>query len=511
MDFGTVLILYNKPAQYRGKVLESDLGVMLEVAAVEKALKQMGVESESIGLSSLPHLMQVLPRYKGAFAINLVEGFPKNPHDMVYVPTICDAHDVHVTGCDTRCMTLAQDKWITKAILREAGIHTPAGILVDPGETADCSRMEPGKYIVKPASTDASEGIDSKSVVTVPGSAVLRAVARVHRRFGQAAIVEQMIGGQELNVSLLEIKGQVRVVAVAEIDFSAFPRGRARIVDYKAKWVPESFQFNNTPRILPAVITDRQRARIEDVALRAWHILGCRDYARIDSRLDKTGEPVLIEVNPNPDISPGDGFAAGVEHAGFTYEAFVETVLENAYHRRNVRGPKPKTLRRKHTPGGTVVRPAIAEDRSPVLRLLDQPVFFRPDELVVATEVFDDALSKGASSGYFSRVLQEGDKIRGWVCFGPTPCTVGTFDIYWIAVASGHHGKGYGKMLIRGAEKEMRSMGARISVIETASREEYLPTRKFYDSAGYTETSRIPDFYTDGDDRVIYTKRIRKK
>lgn len=511
MDLGRVLILYNNPAQYRGRVLESDLGVMLEVSAVEAALKQLGIEFESIGLSSLTHLMQVLPRYKGALAVNLIEGFPEDPCDMVYVPTICDAHDVHVTGCDTRCMTLAQDKWITKAILREAKIHTPAGILVNPGETADYGLMSPGKYIVKPASADASEGIDSRSVVRVPGSAACRAIARIHKRFGQAAIVEQMISGQELNVSLLEVEGRPRVVAVAEIDFSAFPRGRARIVDYRAKWVPESFQFNNTPRILPAVITEQQRARIEDVALRAWHVLGCRDYARIDSRLDETGEPVLIEVNPNPDITPGDGFAAGIEYAGLKYEAFVETLLANAYRRRKTRAPKHKTSRQKHVRGGTAIRPAAAEDRSPVLKLLDQPVFFRPDELVVATEVFDDAISKGSTSGYFSRVLKEGSKIRGWICFGPTPCTVGTFDIYWIAIAAGHQGKGFGKMLIRSAEKEMRSMGARISVIETASREEYLPTRKFYCSAGYTETSRIPDFYTDGDDRVIFTKRIGEK
>ena len=241
MDFGRILILYNNPAYYRGKVLQSDLGVMQEVAAVEEALKRLGIEFESIGLSSLAHLMQVLPKHKGAFAVNLVEGFPTNPHDMVYVPTICDAYDVHVTGCDARCMTLAQDKWVTKAILREAGIRTPAGILVNPGETADCNQMPPGQYIVKPLSTDASEGIDSRSVVRVPGPAVHQVVARVHKRFGQAAIVEQMISGQELNVSLLEAEGRARVVAVAEIDFSAFPRGRARILDYRSKWSRNPF------------------------------------------------------------------------------------------------------------------------------------------------------------------------------------------------------------------------------------------------------------------------------
>jgi len=508
MNFGRILILYNTPAQYRGKVLASDLGVMQEVAAVEKALNCLGLDFESIGLSSLTHLMQVLPKHKGAFAVNLVEGFPETPHDMVYVPTICDAHDVHVTGCDTRCMALAQDKWVTKAVLHEAGIHTPTGIVVKPGDAADYNLIPPGKYIVKPASTDASEGIDSRSVVTVPGAAVARAVARVHKRFGQTAIVEQMITGQELNVSLLETQGKAKVVAVAEIDFSAFPRGRARIVDYRAKWAPESFQFKNTPRILPAVITEQQRKRIEAVALRAWHILGCRDYARIDSRLNEAGEPVLIELNPNPDISPDDGFAAGIEHAGFTYESFIQTILTNAYHRRNDNKPQRKTLRHKSVHAGTAIKPAITDDRSQVLALIDQPRFFRPDELSVAEELFDEAISKGASSGYFSRVLWDGGKIRGWICFGPTPCTVGTFDIYWIVVAEGHQGKGYGQKLMKYAEKEMRGMGARIAIIETASREDYVPSRRFYDRAGYTISAQVTDFYTDGDDRVIYTKRL---
>ncbi|MEI6972801.1 MAG: GNAT family N-acetyltransferase [bacterium] len=511
MDFGRVLILYNNPAKYRGRVLASDLGVVHEVAAVEKALKGLGLEFESIGLSSLAHLLQVLPKHKGAFAINLVEGFPTNPHDMVYVPTMCDAHDIHVTGCDTRCMSLAQDKWVTKAVLREAGIHTPAGIAVKPGDSADLSRILPGKYIVKPASTDASEGIDSRSVVRVPGPAVCRAIARVHKRFCQTAIVEQMISGRELNVSLLETHGKAKVVAVAEIDFSAFPPGRARIVDYRAKWAPDSFQFINTPRILPATITAHQRARIEGVALKAWHVLGCRDYARIDSRLDETGEPILIEVNPNPDISPGDGFAAGIEYAGLSYEAFIQIILTNAYRRRNCHNSIRKRPRQKPASVGTKIRHASALDRPAVLALIDQPKFFRQDELAVAAEVFDDSIPGAPPGEYHSRVLLEAGKVRGWICFGPTPCTIGTFDIYWIVVAAGYQGRGYGRKLIAHAEREMQAMGARISVIETSSRGDYLPTRRFYDSAGYTVASQIPNFYSDGDDRVIYTKRIKPR
>jgi len=94
----------------------------------------------------------------------------------------------------------------------------------------------------------------------------------------------------------------------------------------------------------------------------------------------------------------------------------------------------------------------------------------------------------------------------GWVCWGPTPCTLGTFDIYWLGVAAAWQGRGIGRALTAFAEQAITERGGRLFVVETSSRETYAPTRRFYEALGYREAGRIPDFYGPGDDRVIFIK-----
>jgi ribosomal protein S18 acetylase RimI-like enzyme len=97
---------------------------------------------------------------------------------------------------------------------------------------------------------------------------------------------------------------------------------------------------------------------------------------------------------------------------------------------------------------------------------------------------------------------------EGWICYGPTPCTTGTFDIYWIGVSAKSQGKGYGRALLDHAEGDIRRKQGRLVVIETSGRPLYDATRGFYLKTGYCETARIPDFYAPGDARVIYSKAL---
>ena len=114
-----------------------------------------------------------------------------------------------------------------------------------------------------------------------------------------------------------------RVLPLAEIDFSAFSDKQLKLVDYEAKWVKESFGYNNTPRIIPAPLAEPVAEKVRHLALQAWDALGCRGYARVDFRLDEKDNPYVLEVNPNPDISPDAGFAAALEAAKIPYEQFV--------------------------------------------------------------------------------------------------------------------------------------------------------------------------------------------
>jgi len=154
------------------------------------------------------------------------------------------------------------------------------------------------------------------------------------------------------------------------------------------------------------------------------------------------------------------------------------------------------------------IRRAEPRDRDAVLKLLAATTFFRDDELVVACEVLDDSLAKGPHVHYQSYVADEGGAAVGWVCFGPTPCTLGTFDIYWIAVSPDRQGKGVGAELTRFSEAEIARRGGRLVIIETSGRPIYDPTRRFYLKLGYHEAANIADFYAPGDSKVVYVKRL---
>ena len=137
--------------------------------------------------------------------------------------------------------------------------------------------------------------------------------------------------------------------------------------------------------------------------------------------------------------------------------------------------------------------------------------FFRPDEVAVAAELVEERLAKGEASGYyfwFVDACAEPGKPVAYVCFGPTPCTVGTFDLYWIVTGRDWQGKGLGKKLASLAERAAAAMGGRRMYVETAGKEQYAPTRAFYESAGYFKAAELPDFYDAGDAKIIYQKNL---
>jgi len=154
-----------------------------------------------------------------------------------------------------------------------------------------------------------------------------------------------------------------------------------------------------------------------------------------------------------------------------------------------------------------VCRPPSAPDRAQIGEIVRETGVFRPDEVEVALEVFD-AYCEAPGADYHALAAYFGDRLAGFTLYGPTPCTVGTWDLYWIAVHPGFQGTGTGRDLLERAESHMRSAAARLCVIETSSRQDYAATRGFYVACGYHEVARVPGFYADGDDRVTYIKAL---
>jgi ribosomal protein S18 acetylase RimI-like enzyme len=149
-----------------------------------------------------------------------------------------------------------------------------------------------------------------------------------------------------------------------------------------------------------------------------------------------------------------------------------------------------------------------AEDKASLLPILANTPEFKPIEVDVAEEVIDSYLTQGIEYGYRIEVAEDDGKVLGYVCFGETPCTVGTWDIYWIAVDKAQRGHKVGKTLSDVAEKTIKEAGGRLIIIETSSVPLYENTRKFYLARGFEIIASIPDFYAVGDDKIILQKKL---
>jgi GNAT superfamily N-acetyltransferase len=157
-----------------------------------------------------------------------------------------------------------------------------------------------------------------------------------------------------------------------------------------------------------------------------------------------------------------------------------------------------------------MIRPMSAPDKPAVMGLIRATDMFTPAEIVVAEELIDVYLGTPGQKDYEVVVSEsDGGGVAGYMTWGPTPLAENVYDLYWMAVSPREQGRGRGKELVAWLEDRVRTLGGRMIVIETAGQPKYHPTRQFYLRLGYTEVARIPDFYKPGDDRIIYTKRMR--
>ena len=148
------------------------------------------------------------------------------------------------------------------------------------------------------------------------------------------------------------------------------------------------------------------------------------------------------------------------------------------------------------------------DDRDPIEAILRSSGAFREEEILVGLELVDESLAPRPDTDYQWVVAESDSRMVGFACFGPVPMTVGTFDLYWIAVDNEARGSGVAILLDQGVEDEVRRLGGRWVLAETSSTEPYAAARRFYAKRGYTLVERIPDFYRDGDDRLTFGKRL---
>ncbi len=275
---------------------------------------------------SLAGTISRLKRLRIDLVFNLVESLGNDSSREWQVPALLDRWGVAHTGNGPRPLRIAQQKDVTHSLLQRAGVRVARAFVVK-GE-ADCiNRNIDGAWFVKPARADGSIGIDQGSVVHTREQLTAR-VAWLTKHLAGPCLVEQYLPGREINVAIFPDPVQGHLVPT-EIDFSGFPDGFAPIVTYDCKWVPGTPEY--VARSLPCTsLTAEQHADAIETARRAFLAVGGTSYGRVDLRLDASGAPTVIDVNPNPDLHPEAGLALAAASVGVDYESLVRSLTQDA-------------------------------------------------------------------------------------------------------------------------------------------------------------------------------------
>jgi D-alanine-D-alanine ligase len=321
-----IAIVYNEPHHSRYDKLDEGkavLGVLEAVEAVHRALLELGCEVNRVSMA--PPIERTEKKLKNLHAdlvFNLFEGFCGSPETEAVMPEILSKLGIPYTGCPASALKLGLDKAKTKVVMKVAGIRTPDFQLLN-AKALNWFRLD-YPCIVKPRCEDASHGLSPGSVVNDSAS-LERQVRLVSNQYSGGAMVEEFIDGREFNATILG-DSECHILPVSEIVYSV-PPGMPRILTFSAKWDPGSPYFEGTRTVCPADVKVEERKRITGTALTAFRILGGQGYARVDMRMDSEGQVNVIEVNPNPDISPGSGAVRQAEAAGMTYTQFIEKIV----------------------------------------------------------------------------------------------------------------------------------------------------------------------------------------
>ena len=313
-------IIYNEP---REGALADELDVLDQVAHIEKHLVDIGISVYRKGITEM-FMSEIaeLAKEKPDFVFNLVESINNKGELIYFVPALLNLYSIPYSGNSLESIFLTTNKTICSNSMKNAGINNPGSYLPSKPKL-----LKPGrKYIIKPIWEDGSLGITSDSVFECkPGfEAKLKGLDDAHW------FIEDFINGREFNISILAGKDGPEVLPPAEIVFVNYDESRPRIIDFKAKWEIDSFEYINTVREFPGKkINNHLATNLKEAALACWHLFSLKGYARVDVRTDNNDNVFVIEINGNPCISPDGGFVAATREAGYPFTEVLQRIIND--------------------------------------------------------------------------------------------------------------------------------------------------------------------------------------
>ncbi len=307
------------------------------IDAVSHALGRYGTV---IRLEATDDFPQRLREERPDIVFNIAEGL-HGPNRESHVPAICEFYGIPYSGSDPFTLGLCLHKARAKDALRASGIPTADWALVRSPRDLDAGlALGPFPLFVKPVHEGSSKGITERNLVSSP-SELQRVVQSLLAAFDQPVLVESFLTGAEFTCGVLGNGASARVLPLVGLDFDALPAGSLPIYGFEAKWVWDTAEAPLDIFSCPASVSDALRHEIESVVLDTYHALGCRDWARVDVRLDAAGRANIVEVNPLPGILPDPAdnscLPKAARAAGMDYDALIGACLAAAAERQGVR------------------------------------------------------------------------------------------------------------------------------------------------------------------------------
>ena len=254
------------------------------------------------------------------------------------IPAILDLLEIPYTGSDPLTLATCLDKGRTKEILSYNKILTPKfNVINNPSEISKNTLTYP--LFIKPLQEGSSKGIFNSSFVENEKD-YQKIVLQALGKYNQPLIVEEYLPGREFTVALIGNGKETEVLPIIELNFSGLPGHLLPVYSYEAKWIFDSKDNPLDIYSCPAVIDSDLEKNIKDIALRTFHTLRCRDWCRIDIRMNAENQPNVIEVNPLPGVLPDPDdnscFPKAARVAGMTYNEMINRVLNSALKRYNL-------------------------------------------------------------------------------------------------------------------------------------------------------------------------------
>ena len=297
------------------------------IDAVESALRPLG---EVVRLEAVGDFAERLRHARPDIVFNIAEG-RHGPNRESHVPAICEFLEIPYTASDPFTLALCLDKARAKEALSARGVRTAPWVLVqEHGDLERAARALPFPVFAKPVHEGSSKGITERCLCRT--RLELEETGRfLLERYRQPVIVERYLAGDEFTAAVLGNGAEARVLPLIRMNFASLPSGALPIYGFEAKWVWDGDGTTLDLYECPARIDARLHTELERLTLAAFRATGCRDWARVDLRLDDAGVPHVVEINPLPGILPDPAdnscLPMAARTAGLSYDGLIQTAL----------------------------------------------------------------------------------------------------------------------------------------------------------------------------------------